>query len=160
MTEELCGANTETYGPEYQAHLLEQYKLYVQMADQVSQRRVAANNYLLTVNASLVALYGLASSFGDGSGKWKLWVYAVPAAGFLVCLIWLTVIRSYRDINAAKFKVIHEVEKCLPATLFAYEWQIAGEGKGEKYWPTSHVEQIVPCVFMGIYALLVVFALS
>lgn len=157
MKSDLCGANADAYGSDYQAHLLEQYKLYVRMADQVSQRRASANNYVLTVNASLVALYGLANSIGGEHSK--LWVYAVPAAGILVCLVWRAVIKSYRDINTAKFKVIHEMEKCLPAALYAYEWQLAGEGKGTEYWPTSHVEQIVPWVFMGLYVLLTLFAL-
>lgn len=157
MGVDLCGMKPEDYGPEYQSHLLEQYKLYVEMADQVSHRRSAANNYMVTVNASLVTLYGLASSVA-GSGKQGLWIYAVPAAGVLACLAWVAVIRSYRDINTAKFKVIHEMEKRLPAALFAFEWQIAGEGKSEEYWPTSHIEQIVPWVFSGLYILLAIFA--
>ena len=34
----------EEYGTNYQAHLLEEYKLYVEMADRVSQRRAVAND--------------------------------------------------------------------------------------------------------------------
>lgn len=154
---ELCGTKPEEYGPDYRAHLLEQYKLYVEMADGVSQRRSAANNYMVTVNASLVTLYGLASSV-SGVARQGAWIYVVPAAGVLVCLAWVAVIRSYRDINTAKFKVIHEIEKRLPAALYAFEWQIAGEGKGEEYWPTSHLEQMVPWVFAGLYVLLALFA--
>ena len=34
----------------YQAAVLEQYKLYVEMADRVSARRGLANTFLLTLN--------------------------------------------------------------------------------------------------------------
>ena len=46
----------ESYGSSFNADLLEQYKLYVQSAENVSARRVASIQYLLTVNAALVAL--------------------------------------------------------------------------------------------------------
>lgn len=49
----------ESYGESFKTDLFEQYKLYVESAERISERRVAANNYLLTVNAFLVTLYGL-----------------------------------------------------------------------------------------------------
>ena len=36
--------------------LLEQYKLYVEMADRISQRRQSANNYFLSVNILLFSI--------------------------------------------------------------------------------------------------------
>ena len=36
------------------AQLLEQYKLYVEMADRISQRRGAANTFFLTFNTAVV----------------------------------------------------------------------------------------------------------
>ena len=49
----------EFYGDSFVPDLLEQYKLYVQSAENVSARRVSSNRYLLALNAALVALYGL-----------------------------------------------------------------------------------------------------
>ena len=40
----------QTYGGSFNADLLEQYKLYVQSAENVSARRVASSRYLLTLN--------------------------------------------------------------------------------------------------------------
>ena len=60
-------AEKESYGDSFVSDLLEQYKLYVQSAENVSSRRVTSNRYLLTINAALVALYGLQSAnFGQG----------------------------------------------------------------------------------------------
>ena len=42
------------YGESFQAHLLEQYKLYVESSQKVTDRRITTGNYLLTVNSFLL----------------------------------------------------------------------------------------------------------
>ena len=46
----------EEYGENYKAHLLEQYKLYVEMADRISARRQTANSFFLSINTAIIAL--------------------------------------------------------------------------------------------------------
>ncbi len=140
----------QSYGATFRADLFEQYKLYVESAEKISERRVAANNYLLTVNAFLVTLYGLvaASRFNT------LWTILVPVAGLLVALTWHRIITSYRDLNTVKFKVIHELEQQMPAALYDYEWQKAEKGRGKAYRPLSHLECWIPITFMVLYVLL------
>lgn len=148
----LIHCNAEDYGGSFKTDLFEQYKLYVESAEKVSERRVSANNYLLTVNAFLVTLYGLVAS----SRFSTFWMILVPVAGFLVSLTWHQIITSYRDLNSVKFKVIHELEKQLPASLYSYEWFNAQEGRGDAYHPLSHLERWIPIVFMVLYILLAV----
>lgn len=147
-----------TYGNDYHEHLLEQYKLYVTMADKISERRQTANNFFLTVNSFLVTIYGVlaATSIGKQQAAWHL---AVPLAGLLIALTWATLIRSYRQLNKGKFKVIHLLEQKLPAALYAVEWQIFKEGKGKDYLPFTHVERYVPFIYAGLYTALAVVAL-
>lgn len=154
---DLLAVSEKEYGPEYRAHLMDQYKLYVQMSDRVSERRTEANRYLLTVNAFLITLYGLSTS--SASIEKGIWLYVVPLAGIAVCLTWLATIKSHRDLNTAKFKVIHELEQGLPAALYYREWVLAEEGKGSAYKPISHIEEVIPWVFAALYALLALFAL-
>jgi hypothetical protein len=142
----------ENYGDAYRSHLLEQYKLYVDSAEKVSDRRVSANNYFLTVNALLVTLYSLVAT----SPFSTFWIILVPIAGLLVSLTWYQIITSYRNLNTVKFTVIHELEEHLPASLFNYEWSKAKEGRGRKYKPLSHMERFIPFVFMILYVLLAV----
>lgn len=80
----------------------------------------------------------------------------MPVAGFLVALTWHRIITSYRDLNAVKFAVIHELEQQMPAALYDYEWHRAGEGKGKAYHPLSHLERWAPIIFMLLYVLLAV----
>jgi hypothetical protein len=149
----LFRVTAESYGASYQNHLLEQYKLYVQMADHVSERRTAANNYLITVNGFLVTLYALAGAVKALSDK-PLWQYVVPLAGIFICIAWAALIASHRNLNTVKFAVIHELEARLPAALYAHEWEVAEQGKGSKYLPVSHVELVIPWVFAGLYIVL------
>jgi hypothetical protein len=142
----------ESYGESFKADLFEQYRLYVASAEKISERRVSANNYLLTVNAFLVTLYGLLAA----SQYKSYWTILVPVAGVLVSLTWHRIITSYRDLNTVKFKVIHELEQHMPAALYDYEWQKAEEGRGKAYRPLSHLERWVPIIFMVLYMLLVV----
>ncbi len=140
----------ESYGDSFKADLFEQYKHYVESAEKISERRVSANNYLLTVNAFLVTLYSLVAA-----SKYKSWwSVLVPVAGFLVSLNWHRIITSYRDLNTVKFGVIHELEQHMPAALYDYEWKMAEKGKGKAYHPLSHLERWVPIIFMILYLLL------
>jgi len=142
----------EDYGDRYRDHLLDQYKLYVDGADRISQRRTAANNYLLTVNAFLVTFFGYASSITDD------WTFRVlsPVAGILVCAAWYSLIKSYRTLNTAKFGVIHEIEQQLPVGPYGREWEAAEAGKGKKHKPLTKVEVLIPIIFMILYLLLAV----
>ena len=149
---QLIQKTEETYGESFKNHLFEQYKLYVESAEKISERRVSANNYLLTVNSLLITLYGLlAASPYKGS-----WAVLVPIAGLLVSITWCRIITSYRDLNTVKFKVIHELEQQLPAALYGYEWQKAEEGRGKVYQPLTHLERWVPIVFMFLYIVLII----
>ncbi len=151
-TPRLIQHTKESYGESFKADLFAQYKLYVESADRISERRVGANNYLLTVNAILVTLYSLLAA----SQYKSYWAILVPVAGFLVALTWYRIITSYRDLNTVKFKVIHELEQHLPAALYDYEWHKAEEGRGKMYHPLSHLERWIPIVFMVLYVLLAI----
>jgi len=136
----------EAYGDRFRDHLLEQYKLYVESAQRVSEKRISASNYLLTVSSSLLTLFGIVATQMAGA-----WLIIIPFAGLLVSLAWFSMVRSYKDLNTAKFKVIHELEEHLPAGLFAYEWHHCDAGEGKAYRPITHTERWIPGIFALVY---------
>ena len=141
----------ETYGESFDSSLLEQYKLYVQSAENVSARRVASNRYLLTLNAALVALYGLQSA-GFGQSYWTL---LIPVMGVPISLLWCLIIKSHADLNRIKFvDVIHELEKHLPASMYKYEWHLAQEGRGKTYRAVTTLERWIPILFAALHVVL------
>jgi hypothetical protein len=91
------------------------------------------------------------------------WLIIIPIAGLLVSLAWYSMVRSYKDLNSAKFKVIHELEQHLPAAVFAYEWHHCEHGKGKAYTPITHTERWIPGIFAMVYiglAVLIVAGIS
>jgi len=142
----------ESYGDSFTPDLLEQYKLYVQSTENVSARRVASSRYLLTLNAALVALYGVQSA-GFGQSYWTL---LVPIVGIPVSLLWYLIIKSHADLNRVKFDVIHEFEQHLPAEMYKYEWHLAEEGKGKAYTAVTAIERWIPILFSALHVILAI----
>lgn len=148
--DKLQSRTPEDYGEKYHDHLLDQYKLFVETSQHVSDRRQNANNYLLTLTSSLVLLYiTFLSTFGH---HW--WNVFIPLTGVVVCFIWYSLVCSYKDLNAAKFVVIHELEEQLPASLFKYEWYVCGKGKKIGYVPLTHLERGIPVAFAVLFVVL------
>lgn len=135
---------------EVPAAYLEQYKLAVEMADRISARRATANAFFLTVQATLVALLGVKGIDSD-------WI---AAAGILLSLTWFLLLRSYRDLNSAKFRVIGDIETQLPIAVFADEWKYLKEDPVKpwrsRYAELGLIERLVPLVFGAIFLVTVV----
>ena len=105
----------KTYGKNYKKHLLEQYKLCVEMADKISSRRSTANSFFLSVNTLLITAIGILSRLGSSFATFSsLWGVMTSIAGILFCWTWLVTIQRYRDLNDAKFNVINAIERRLP----------------------------------------------
>ena len=152
----LVGVSKDKYGANHADHLLEQYKLYVEMADKISERRQSANSFFLAINTALVTALGIV--WGEGFLKLS-WYSIVGAAGMVLCYSWWSLLKSYRDLNAGKFTVVHAIEQHLPIRPYDAEWAIVGRGKDpERYKPLTHIEILVPWVFFFLYVTLVLVA--
>lgn len=134
--------------------LIDQYKLYVEMMDRVSERRHRANSFFLTVNTLLItALTGFVSLTQRPNIQYG-WITVASVAGVVFCLTWRRLILSYKQLNTGKFKVIHLLELQLPARLYDVEWDALNHGDGTVYRPFSHTEMVVPLVFAFLYGVL------
>jgi hypothetical protein len=147
---------TYTAATSYQAAILEQYKIYVEMADRVSGRRGLANNFFLTLNATFVTvIWSLAHLYPHG----QTWIFVGPLCGLLIeCFAWYLTVQSYRKLNAAKFLVIGALEEKLPASpWWKAEWKALAEGRDRsRYLPMTSLEQWMPAAFALVYVFLFV----
>jgi hypothetical protein len=167
-----------------QGTLLELYKNAVEMADRVSSRRAGANTFFLTLNTALAAVVGIVSSarkpppHGSAPSFDAFGLVATAVAGMVLALVWRALLAYYRRLNGAKFDVINNLERQLPAQPYADEWAILHRGEPDeehtelerrqlvKRWQrwrrrTRHreatvIEQVVPLVFVLIYVALAV----
>lgn len=140
--------------------VLEQYKLYVEMADRVSQRRAWANTFFLSLNTAIITLVGVLWVNGPVEHPWWL---LIPLGALLgQCIAWYYLVRSYRLLNSAKYEVVGALEERLPASPYwRAEWWALGEGNDRRrYWPLSHLEQWIPiffaCAYIGIFLINVI----
>lgn len=136
---------------QYQEALFRQYALYVEMADRVSQRRSNANTFFLTVNAGVLVV--MAGRFERGFDVTIPIVVIAGVTMIVQCLVWFFILRSHRQLNAAKFAVIGAFEQRLPARVYGdAEWVAVGEGRDpRRYWPLTRIETLVPFVFAVAY---------
>jgi hypothetical protein len=133
--------------PQQTETLLKLYEVAVEMADRVSQRRQTANSYYLSINTALVGGAAFLSQTSTAHSPWMLGV-----AGVCVCLLWMRSISSYRTLNDAKFKVIHEIELNLPAQPYTEEWSHLDPGRtGRRHNAFHETERLVPVVFILIH---------
>jgi hypothetical protein len=158
--------------------VLELYKTAVEMADRTTARRAGANSFFLTLNTALAALVGIVSSARKPPPHGNLPTFdafglvLTAVAGIVLALTWQSLLRYYRRLNGAKFAVINNMEKSLPAQPFTDEWAMLrpAQPPGEKepsrwtrWWrrevhhrEATVVEQVVPIVFVVIYFALAV----
>ena len=112
----------------------------------------------LTVQTALVAVLGFALPNLQGRAWWVN--LAVSVAGIALSVSWWLQLRSYRDLNRAKFEVINNIEKQLPHRIFTDEWESLRKDPipplRARYAELGAVERFVPWVFAALYILLFV----
>jgi hypothetical protein len=156
---ELLRKSEKEYGDNYKSHYIEIYKLYVEMADKISERRQAANSFFLTINTAIVGLVSYLQLGQTGKTE-SIFHLMIGMAGMIICYMWYRLVLSYKQLNSGKFRVVHLIEQNLPLAPYDAEWEILGRGKDpKKYLPFTHIEIFVPWVFFGLHAFVFLYGL-
>jgi hypothetical protein len=81
----------------------------------------------------------------------------VTVGGLVLSLTWAILIKSYRDLNAAKFHVITRMEEQLPVKVYGDEWKKLKEDSKTlrgRYAEFTAIEWIIPLILAGLYFML------
>lgn len=137
-------------------HYFELYKLTVEMADRISARRTTANAFFITVQGALASVLGFSVKTSAASPtKQSLGIIFFCLIGLVLAYTWAVLIKSYRDLNEAKFSVILKMEKRLPVAPFGDEWDYLKKDPVSKwrkrYAELTSVEKKIPWVFATVY---------
>jgi hypothetical protein len=127
-------------------HSLEQYKLFVESSHKVTDRRLLTNSFMLTLNSSLLTLMGA----GAGVLPSHKPLVLLCGAGIALSFMWISLLESSRRLNAAKFKVIEQLEARLPARVFQEETRHLRLGRHKAF---SITEKVVPWTMIVVYCL-------
>jgi len=151
--------NSDYKGPE--TDLFQQYKLYVESAEKNMELRALANRFMGIVNSIVLSAssYVIFEVLRDNDLKWELeWiiVYVPGSLGIMVSIAWIKIINQYKEIYEDKFRLITELEKKMPATVYTCERKIAIK---ERYRDIAHSEMWIARVFFGLYGVIYISAL-
>lgn len=130
------------YSGDYESTILEQWKICVDAAHKVSERRNNTNNIFITINAALFALTTFTLDYKS---------ILLSAIGIVICILWICSINSYKELNKVKFEIINEIEERLPLAPFDYEWKTLR--LEQKYVNLTKIEKILPWIFLFLYAI-------
>ncbi|OLP20072.1 hypothetical protein BST81_02205 [Leptolyngbya sp. 'hensonii'] len=149
-------ASPDSYGGDYYGHLLEEYKLYVEMTDRISARRIQASQFYISLLSALFGVIAILIEKKILPGSEGSFLLLGSLLGVFLCFVWYVNINSYKQLNSLKFKVIEEMELHLPFPCYAREWQI--EKKTKQYQRLSKVEKYVPLSIALLYLGLAIYA--
>ncbi|MEM3065310.1 MAG: hypothetical protein QW177_08050 [Candidatus Nitrosotenuis sp.] len=153
--------STKELGEKGEERLFEQYKIYLEMIDSLNERRATANSFFLSISTGLLTALGVLFNLGTTLMTNSGWVIVGSISGILFSYTWLRTVKSYRQLSSGKWKIVTEIEKRLPLSLHGTEWKILGEGKNKSlYKPLTDVERVVPLIFLGIFAGLIVISIA
>lgn len=148
--------------PESSRHeLLEMYGISVEMADRISARRGTANAFFVSLETALATV--LALFVPRGQELPKVGVLVVAIVGVMLSAVWWMQLRSYRDLNRAKFIGILDIERQLLVQPFAKEWEELQtdhiKGWRGRYAELGTSERVVPILFAVLYIAILVYTL-
>lgn len=146
--ETLFNDTLDLFDTEVRAELFEQYLMFVESAEKVSDRRASANAFFVSLNTLLVSVIGYFSSRSDET---HTAVLMFSCSGMLISMLWYRIIFSYKQLNSAKFEIIQAIEKELPVQLFQQEWQALTKTSDQRYRTLTQTEKFVPVVFGLLY---------
>lgn len=131
----------------------ELYKVMVSSSESLVTRRQAVNTFFLTMNGALLTAIGLIVQNAGDRRLGALAVLVLALAGLLLALAWRSLIRSFGQLNAGKFRVINSIEKFLPVSIYEAEWVALERGRNPKVYRSFTSREIwVPNAMAGLHA--------
>lgn len=140
--------------------ILEQYKIFVELADRTSTKRSQANMFYVSLMSGLiVALSAIIEKklFVDFSVAVN---FTISILGLMVCMLWRRTIISYKALNSAKYKVISLMEAQLPFACFDKEWEILGKGNNKRYRRLTAIETYIPVILSVPFFALLIYSIT
>ena len=133
--------------------LMEQYKLFIQTAENLLERRQNTNNFYVGVNSVIWTICaGIVTSDKLGAGFKLPVVFALALLGIFICNSWNGSLEANRINNKAKIKLLSMIEQKLPTSLYDAEWRVMkNKYSNEKYVSFTENEKKLTKVFFWMY---------
>lgn len=145
--------------------LLEIYKLHVNVANDISNRRVSVNRHFTFVISGLIVAFVALLSVEEGSAGKQLMnkfqyfvdgcIIAVGGVGMVISIIWWLSVNTYLNANSVRYAVMKELEARLEFQFMGRAWELMGPSyKTKSYKDVAIVELILPIAFLSGFVFL------
>ncbi|MEL7106275.1 MAG: hypothetical protein AAGM21_10170 [Pseudomonadota bacterium] len=119
---------------------LEVFKALIESADRNSRRRVDTNVWYASLCTAVLTFDGFLSSLDTS----PIHFLALPVCGIALCVLWRNSVIAFRDVSAAKFHYLQEIERKMELQPFASEEKIY---ESREVRPVTRFESAVPITF-------------
>lgn len=121
---------------------IEIYKMYVETSQKISDCRININKYFITLNLGIVGI----SSFAE------IWIVLIFA--MMMNCVWASQILTCKNLNKAKFDVIHRIEEDMPYQPFKDEYVIIKQSKCRNF---TSADKYLPWLLNAFYFITLLF---
>jgi hypothetical protein len=162
--------------PEEQWYSFDEYKLYYESTEKVTDRRLAANTWNYGLCSALIVAISSLGTWAVSRPEFRVGALAavivLAGMGALLCSLWIGQIRDFKDLNAAKFEVLASMAPRVrfgkdddrsSANPFVREWEILKEKHSARQIEamgiialrSSNAEFLVPVAFRWLFLLMI-----
>lgn len=132
----------------------EEYKLFAEDAQKLSERRQSTSQTCVTVNAAIFAVLALLIK-DIGFRGWTLVLTALPLflTGVVLCLIWQKIILQHQVLIGWRYDQLREMEKVMAGSyqMYTKEWEDFFKPRQGKEFSFSFLEIWLPRLFLILY---------
>jgi hypothetical protein len=135
----------------------EEYKLFSELVQRLSERRQTASQTSLAVNT---AAFGVLAFLAKDAGfhGWGLVGVSVPLflVGIMACVIWHKIVTHFREIIGWHYEQLRDMEAVLPEStrIYCKEWGRFYRAQADKTgFSFSQLEIWLPRLFIALYAI-------
>ena len=137
--------------------MLEQYKIFLQTSEDLVSRRQNVNSFYISISSALVAVMGVLFAMDFGHTAELIIGLVFCIIGIILSISWSKILSCYGNLNSSKMKIISNIEKQLPLSLFDAEWAaLSDKLNKKKYVSFTESEQIIPRLFAIVYFIITV----
>lgn len=164
---------------ESQSLSFDEFKLYYESTEKVTDRRLDTNRWNYSTCAAILVGVAAIIKWGVISAELR-WVGVVAVTllclmAVLFCQLWVAQIRDFKSLNDAKFQILNEMARFLdfdpstPGRVHSYrplerEWEHLKDGGAVDRvrklniiaLKSSHMEQFIPRAFQSVFLAIIV----
>lgn len=128
--------------------MLEQYKLLVDSAHKIEERRAGSNNIFIGIN-TITAL--VITNYPKEADLRSIILSTLAIVGILLAFYWLRVIGTYEKSNFINYCLIREFETLMPTKVFSLRAKLEEDDLRHRANSVLKMERFLPKVFLFMY---------